>query len=150
MLSATFVCAILGIGLAAARVDLRRLFAVVAACHVGLLLVLIAQPGFGGLRVAVSLFGVGIGGVHPMSATLMAEAFGSASYGSVAEAMQRVLDPLSIGLLTFIGATHDRTGSYRLAFQVFIGLAFVSAGLVARVDTPRLRARSLRARKVPA
>lgn len=85
-----------------------------------------------------------------MPATVMAEAFGSASYGSVAEAMQRVLDPLSIGLLTLIGATHDRTGSYRLAFQVFIGLAFVSAGLVARVDTPHLRARSLRARKVPA
>lgn len=149
-MTASSVAGKLGIGLAADRVDLRRLFGAVVACHVCLLLVLIAQPGYTALLIAVSLFGVGIGGVYPMLATLTAEAFGSASFGSVAGAMQLVLHPISIALLTFIGASHDRTGSYRLAFQVFIGLVFVATALVAGIDTPRARARGSRSREVPA
>lgn len=135
-MTASSVAGKLGIGLAADRMDLRRLFAIVAVCHVVLLLVLIAEPGYGILLVAVSLFGVGVGGVYPMLATLTAEAFGSASYGSVAGTMQMVLLPISIALLTFIGASHDRTGSYTLAFEVFIGLVFLASALIALVKLP--------------
>lgn len=135
-MTASSVAGKLGIGLAADRMDLRRLFAIVAVCHVVLLLVLIAEPGYGVLLVAVSLFGVGVGGVYPMLATLTAEAFGSASYGSVAGTMQMVLLPISIALLTFIGASHDRTGSYTFAFEVFIGLVFLAGGLIRLVQLP--------------
>jgi sugar phosphate permease len=138
-MTASSVAGKLGIGLAADRVDLRRLFGAVAACHVCLLLVLIERPGYATLLVAVSLFGVGIGGVYPMLATLTASAFGSASFGSVSGAMQLVLHPISIALLTFIGATHDRTGSYRLAFQAFIGLVFVATALVFLIELPARR-----------
>ena len=126
----------IGIGLAADRVDLRRLFAAVALCHVLLLLVLIAQPSYWILLVTMSLFGVGVGGVYPLLATLTAASFGSASFGSVAGTMQLVLHPLSILLLTFIGATHDRSGSYTFAFQVFIGVVFVAGALIALVRLP--------------
>jgi MFS family permease len=124
------------IGLAADRVDLRKLFAAVALCHVLMLLVLIAQPSYWVLLASMSLFGVGFGGVYPLLATLTASSFGSASFGSVAGTMQLVLHPVSIVLLTFIGATHDRTGSYTFGFQVFIGIVFVSTALVAAVKLP--------------
>ncbi|MFO0690659.1 MAG: MFS transporter [Myxococcota bacterium] len=136
-MTASSVAGKIGIGLAADRMDLRRLYGIVAACHVVLLLVLIAEPGYGVLLFALSLFGVGVGGVYPLLATLTAQTFGSASYGSVAGTMQLVaLQPLSIALVTFIGASHDRTGSYTLAFEVFIGLVFLAGGLIALVKLP--------------
>jgi MFS family permease len=135
-LTASSVAGKIGIGLAADRVDLRRLFAIVATCHVLLLLALIAAPSYSVLLVAVSLLGVGVGGVYPLLATLTAQAFGSASFGSVAGTMQLALLPISILLLTFIGASHDRTGSYTLAFQVFVAIVFVAGALIALVELP--------------
>lgn len=134
--TASSIAGKIGIGLAADRVDLRRLFAGVALCHVLLLVVLIARPGYGVLLASMLLFGVGLGGVYPLLATLTASTFGSASFGSVAGTMQLVLLPISIGLVTFIGASHDRTGDYTFAFQVFLGIVFVASGLVALVKLP--------------
>jgi sugar phosphate permease len=129
--TASSVVGKIGIGLAADRVDLRRLFALVAVCHVVLLLVLIAEPRYGVLLAALSLFGVGIGGTYPLLATLTAASFGSTSFGAVAGTMQLVLYPVSIALLTFIGASHDRTGRYTLAFEVFVGIVLVASAMVA-------------------
>jgi MFS family permease len=134
--TASSVVGKIGIGLAADRVDLRRLFAAVALCHVLLLLVLIAQPSYAVLLVSLSLFGVGMGGVYPLLATLTAASFGSKSFGMVAGSMQLALLPVSIGLITFIGASHDRTGSYTLAFWVFIGVVLLASALVAGVRLP--------------
>ncbi len=134
--TASSVVGKIGIGLAADRVDLRRLFAGVALCHVLLLLVLIAQPSYAVLLVSLSLFGVGMGGVYPLLATLTAASFGSKSFGMVAGSMQLALLPVSIALITFIGASHDRTGSYTLAFWVFIGVVLLSSVLVAGVRLP--------------
>lgn len=136
-MTASSVAGKIGIGLAADRVDLRRLFAIVAVCHVLLLGILIAKPGYGVLLVSLSLFGVGVGGVYPLLATLTAAAFGSASFGAVAGTMQLVLLPISIGLVTFIGASHDRTGDYTLAFQVFLALVLVASALIALVRLPQ-------------
>lgn len=127
----------IGIGLAADRVDLRRLFGVVALCHVLLMLILIAQPSYAVLLATMALFGVGVGGVYPLLATLTAAAFGSSSFGLVAGSMQLALLPVSIGLITFIGASHDRTGSYTFAFQVFIGIVLLASLLVAQIRLPR-------------
>lgn len=135
----------IGIGLAADRVDLRRLFGLVALCHVALMLILIAQPGYAVLLASMALFGVGVGGVYPLLATLTAAAFGSRSFGLVAGSMQLALLPVSIGLITFIGASHDRTGSYTFAFQVFIGIVLLASLLVAQIRLPN----TLRAQEVP-
>jgi sugar phosphate permease len=134
--TASAVVGKIGIGLAADRVDLRALFAFVAVSHVLLLLVLIAEPDYWVLLIAMSAFGVGIGGVYPLQATLTASAFGAASYGSVAGTMALALHPVAIALLTFIGWSHDRTGAYASAFQVFIGIVLVASLLVACVRLP--------------
>jgi sugar phosphate permease len=127
------------IGLLADRIELRRLFAFVALCHVCLLGVLIAEPSYPVLLVAVSIFGIGFGGVYPLLATLTASSFGSTSFGSVTGVMHLVTHPFSIAALTFIGFAHDRTGSYDLAFWGFIGVVFVSTALIAGI-TPNAAA----------
>lgn len=134
--TASAVVGKVGIGLAADRVDLRWLFGFVALSHVLLLLVLIAEPDYWVLLVAMSVFGVGFGGVYPLQATLTASAFGAASYGSVAGTMQLALHPVAIGLLTFIGWSHDRTGAYATAFWIFMGIVLVASLLVASVRLP--------------
>jgi len=126
----------IGIGLAADRVDVRRLFAFVALCHVMLLVVMVSEPSYGVLLVAMSILGVGFGGVYPLLATMTASAFGSTSFGAVAGTMQLALHPVSILLLTFVGAAHDRTGSYTAAFLGFVGIVAVASAFVAAVKLP--------------
>jgi hypothetical protein len=58
--------------------------------------------------------------------------------------MQLALYPVSIVLLTFIGAVHDRTGSYTLGFQAFIGLVAVACALMLCVQLPPRPPREVR------
>jgi len=126
----------LGIGFAADRVDLRSLFVFVAGAHLFVLAALIAAPGYWTLLTVFCVAGVAIGGVHPILTTLVAEAFGSSSYGYVYGRMSILLMTLSSTALYFIGSVHDRTGSYDIAFWVFGGLVFLCAVLILGVHLP--------------
>lgn len=136
LVSCLTVSAIAGkllIGALADRVDKRWLFALVAACHLVFLAVLLIEPGYVGLIVACATVGLAVGGAYPLWMTLLADAFGSASFGSVMGTMSLLVMPLSIFSVRFIGEVFDRTGSYDLAFWTFIGFAVVSAMLIAAV-----------------
>jgi len=53
--------------------------------------------------------------------------------------VRNAIDPgwwVLFGLVTFIGASHDRTGDYTFAFQVFLAIVFLASGLVALVKLP--------------
>jgi len=134
--SASATAGKIAIGFSADRIDLRRLFLVVGGAHLFVLAALIAAPGYWTLLVVFLLAGVAIGGVHPILNTLVAAAFGSRSYGSVHGRMNLVMMTLSMGTLFFIGAVHDRTGSYDGAFWAFMGLVFFCCFLVPRVRLP--------------
>ncbi|MHA7833360.1 MAG: MFS transporter [Algiphilus sp.] len=121
------------IGALADRVDKRWLFALVAACHLVFLAVLLIEPGYAGLIVACATVGLAVGGAYPLWMTLLADAFGPASFGSVMGTMSLLVMPLSIFSVRYIGEVFDRTGSYDLAFWTFIGFAVVSALLIAAV-----------------
>jgi len=136
LVSCLTVSAIAGkllIGALADRVDKRWLFALVAACHLVFLAVLLIEPGYVGLIVACATVGLAVGGAYPLWMTLLADAFGSASFGSVMGTMSLLVMPLSIFSVRFIGEVFDRTGSYDLAFWTFIGFALVAALLIAAV-----------------
>lgn len=125
------------IGALADRVDKRWLFAAVAACNLGFLVVLMSAPSYPVLMLACALIGLAIGGTYPLWMTLTADCFGSASFGSVMGAMNLVVMPFSIIAVRFIGEVYDRTGGYNPAFQVFIGTAVISALLVFAVRPSR-------------
>jgi len=128
--SASSMVGKLGVGFAADRIDLRKLFAAVAGAHLFLLAALILKPGFWTLLVVFSCVGIAVGGVHPILTTLIATAFGSRAYGSVYGRMNLVMQPISLLALYFIGTVYDRTGLYDIAFWTFGVVVFVGIGLV--------------------
>ncbi|MFC4250641.1 MFS transporter [Sinimarinibacterium flocculans] len=134
----------LAIGMLADRIDKRWLFTAVAACNLAFLLVLLSAPGFVPLMVACCVIGLAIGGTYPLWMTLTADCFGSTSFGAVMGTMNFVVMPFSIASIRFIGEVFDRTGRYDLAFQVFIGTAFLATALIWRVRLPRQGAGSSR------
>lgn len=124
------------VGALADRVDLRLLFFGVAVAHVGLLLVFIVQPGFWGLLAFASILGIAVGGVFPLSSTLLAWLFGARSFGTVMGAKLIVMKPIAILALYFLGAVYDRTGNYDRGFAVLIVGVCLAAGCVAALRGP--------------
>lgn len=130
MISALTGSSIVGkllVGYLADHIDPRRIFLVVAALHIVLLVTFIIQPGYWAM-FAVALFaGIGIGGVLPTWQVLTARTFGSASYGMVIGTGAVIHQVLMMAAFRFVGEVSDRTKSYDAAFMVFIGMVFVSA-----------------------
>jgi sugar phosphate permease len=120
----------LAFGAIADRSDKRWLLLIAIACTVLQLAVLIAQPSFPVLLVICALAGLAIGGELPVWAALVAERFGPNSFGSVLGMMNPINMALSLVAIGFIGRSFDRTGSYTLALEIFIGVALLAAVLV--------------------
>ena len=85
--------------------------------------------------LAVSLFGLGIGGILTLLPLAWADYFGRANYGAIrglalsAQVLAQATGPLISGIF------RDLTGNYRLAFGCFVALSLLStfAALAARV-----------------
>ena len=125
------------VGLAAERFDQRVLMAAVAASHLVFLGVLLSDPSYYLLIGVASVAGLAVGGTYPIWNLVVAVCFGSASFGSVIGAMSPISLPLSMIAARFVGEVFDRTGHYDFAFQVFLGVAVLSAILILFVRPPR-------------
>ena len=125
------------VGYLAEFTGLRKLSLAGAGLHAMLLLLFVIQPGYWVLMGAVALVGVGLGGVLPITSMLIATNFGAASYGAVMGWMSLIIQPLGIIALRFTGEARDRTGSYDVAFLVFIGIVLVSTLLVWSIRRPQ-------------
>lgn len=131
------------VGILADKVDLRVLYIGVACSNMMLLTIYCLQPSFEILLVAVALFGIAVGGVFPLWATMLAWVFGPHSYGKVMGIMLGLIQsPLAVIALRSYGEVHDRAGSYTPAFIVSIVLVGCSIGLVwmLRIDSSEPRA----------
>jgi MFS family permease len=94
---------------------------------------LLGGPPFAVLIVAAAGSGLGMGGIAPLWGALTGAAFGRASFGRVMGLMNLLMLPFS--MLGAPAAAHlfDRTGSYQLAFSLFLAffvLAACSLGLL--------------------
>ena len=126
----------LGIGFAADRVALQRLFLLVALAHLFVLAALILQPGYGTLLAVFVVAGVAVGGVHPVLTMLIAASFGARSYASAYGLMNTLLQVLAMVAVYSIGWVYDETGSYEAAFWGFGVVVFASILLIGRVRLP--------------
>lgn len=108
------------VGWLAERWDKRLLFALVCLCNLAFLLALLMEPGYPELLLISALVGLAIGGVYPVWTTLTADAFGRENFSRVIGAMNLITVPLMLISITIIGRTFDKTGSYDLAFKIFI------------------------------
>lgn len=112
------------------RVDKRYLFLIVVICNLAFLSVLLLNPGYTQLLIAASIIGLAIGGVYPVWTSLTADCFGSTSFGIAYGLMNVVSMPCALISVILAGRSFDQTGSYEIAFWVFIGLDIVAALMI--------------------
>ncbi len=124
------------VGYLADRIDLRLIFHAVAVAHALLLILYILMPPYWILLGAAMVFGIAIGGVFPVWATLIAWLFGARSFGAIMGIMTIPLNLIGIVALRFVGEVYDLTGSYVTGFSVFIGTIVLSMILVALIRPP--------------
>ncbi len=115
------------VGWLAERWDKRLLFALVCLCNIIFLFALLLEPSYVQLMIVSAFVGLAIGGVYPVWTTLTADAFGRENFSRVIGAMNLITVPLMLISITIIGRTFDQTGSYDLAFKIFIPQVILAA-----------------------
>jgi MFS family permease len=117
----------LGSGLLLEIVDRRLvMFASTFAMFLALL-ALLSSSDYAMLIVACCLAGTALGCILPAAPALVAEYFGSMSFGTVMGAMYVATGVSSIVSVGFVGAVYDRTGHYQEAFLTFALLSVFAA-----------------------
>jgi len=95
----------------------------------GLLLLRVAtEPA--PLIVAAAVFGLGMGGMVPLSATLTGQSFGRLSFGKALGLLRPFQVPLNAAGPWLGGVIFDVTGSYAWAFWIYGGAIVVAAGAI--------------------
>lgn len=139
LISSLSVCSILGkllFGALAERIDKRWLLLTVVAFTIAQLCTLIAQPDFTWLLIICGIAGFAIGGELPVWAAIIAERFGSRSFGTVMGLMNPINMICSLTAIGFVGAAYDRSGGYQMPFTAFLGVAAASALMTVLITKP--------------
>jgi MFS family permease len=139
MLEATSLLSVMGGGARAAG----QVFAAVAdtvdpgiqlSClfMLGLLLnaLLLYDRSYPAMAAGAALLGVGTGTITPTFYALLADRFGTRSFGTVRGLSMLIMSGLAMVLVRFGGEVFDRTGGYELMFAIFIALQFFAAALM--------------------
>jgi MFS family permease len=127
LLSVSGIAGKLAFGALADRVSKRLLMAVGMAMLAGFLLLLLSEPDYELLAWACALVGLALGGFLPIWGALIGECWGREAFARVMGLMSPLMSPLVMAAVAVPGFVHDRTGSYALAFQIFL-VALALAG----------------------
>ncbi len=112
------------------------LLASIAGQALGLLL-LMHSSSFGGLMGAGIVFGFGMGGVVPLQGSIVASAFGRLSFGKALGLLRPFQMPIQALGIPLAGWIYDATGSYDLAFRIFLGSYAAAAAAALLLRLPR-------------
>lgn len=130
----------LGFGAVADSLDLRLALAAAALlCGAGLGCYLLAG-GYIGLLTGSMALGLAAGGMLPVWGALLAVLFGPANYGRVMGMMSPVMMPLVLLAPPFAGWVHDGSGSYAVAFIVFMLALLVTLSVLPFIRLPKMAA----------
>jgi len=139
LLSTIAMGALLGkvvFGYLADRFGERIAYTISIAIELGALAVLTFRPSEATIEGVVAVLGLGIGGNLPLSSALLARAFGPAAFGRLAGLKVLVMTPIVATGTPFAGWIFDTTGSYQIAFTVFLGLIALSLVVLWGVRLP--------------
>jgi MFS family permease len=100
----------------------------------GLLLMMLG--GYAWLLVGGAIFGFGMGGVVPLQSAVAGHAFGRLSFGKVMGLMRPVQVPLHALGVPLAAWIRDATGSFALAFQIFLAVYVASALAIGALRLP--------------
>ena len=96
-------------------------------CQLAGQIAMLQDQGLALFALGAALFGYGMGGVVPMQGALVAKVFGRARFGKALGLMRPAMFPVQIIGVPLAGGIYDVTGSYRMAFLLFIGLYLLAA-----------------------
>lgn len=102
----------------------------------GVSLVLTAGS-YSALLVAGAIFGLGMGGLIPLWGALIGAAFGRFAFGRVMGLMSPFMLPIQMVGVPLAGYIFDRSGSYELAFRIFIVIYAVAIGVLLFLRLPK-------------
>ncbi len=111
--------------------DPRISVAVALLTQTGGVALLLFGATYPAILLAAAAFGTGYGGMVPLRNALTAITFGRQSFGEVSGAMRTSMAPLTMSGMPLAGWIFDTTGSYAVAFTVFIGLYLVAIAAIA-------------------
>lgn len=120
------------------HMDKRATLALCTALQFAGVLVLLYVRSYPLLVAAGAIFGLGMGGIVPLQGALVGAAFGRKSFGRVMGLMSPAMLPIQMLGVPFAGHVFDRTGSYRPAFQLFLGAFLLSLAALSRLRLPEL------------
>jgi MFS family permease len=86
--------------------------------------------GYGLLLGGAGLLGVTMGGLTPVFFALLADRFGTPSFGTVRGLTMPLVAAMGMVAIRFAGEVFDRTGGYDAMFQAFVAAQLVSAALM--------------------
>jgi MFS family permease len=144
LVSIAAVCAIpgkLAFGALADRIGTRVSFWIVIAFTAAAVCALLAFASYEGLVLACVMLGLAAGGLLPLWGLLIAQAFGQASFGRAAGAVNPAMMPITLLAAPFAGRVFDQTGTYRIAFITML-VALAAAAVVNAFLVPPRRARA--------
>ncbi|MBW2421490.1 MAG: MFS transporter [Deltaproteobacteria bacterium] len=115
------------------RIGERSAFVVSFAAQALTLSLLLNVTAFSGLLATAFVLGVALGGSLPLSTSLLARVFGREHFAPMMGLLMPMMMPIQMVGTPFAGWMRDRTGSYDLAFWIFVGCLLVGIVLLRMV-----------------
>lgn len=98
--------------------------------------VMATEPEIPVLVASAALMGLAAGGILPVWGALMAQIFGVANFGRAMGFQAPFITAGALAGLAIVGRIRDQTGSYVLAFQIFVGVLAVAAAVLVLLRMP--------------
>ncbi len=109
------------------RIDTRYALWIAIGLQVAGTALVIVVRTYPALLVSGAIFGLGMGGIVPIQASLIAEVYGRRSFGRVMGLMGPCMLPFQAAGIPFAGYIFDQKESYTSAFLTFVALYLVAA-----------------------
>jgi cyanate permease len=97
---------------------------------------LIGLSNYESLVASSGIYGLGIGGVAPLQAALLARGFGTRNFGPVMGLMAPLTMPFQVTGPPLAGLIFDTQGSYDMALWIFFATTLLSALAVSWMRLP--------------
>lgn len=130
------------VGIAADRIDLKRLFWLTAAVLSTPLILLIGEASFAVLVLASILLGLASGGFLPLMGAIIGSSFGPKAFGRAMGLLGPFLQPLALIGPPLAAWIYDTRGSYSAAFELFLIALVAAAGIMIFLRRAPFRASS--------
>lgn len=108
-------------------IDTRLAFWASILCQLCGMAVIQTVDAYPAILMTSAVFGLGMGGIVPLSGSLVGQVFGRRSFGRTMGLMSPVMLPFQFLGPPFAGYIYDRTGSYFFAFKIYIGFYILAA-----------------------